>query len=350
MSKWGPQDCLTGLPGSEECAVYASQELASRGHQVTLYMNPHDEDIAESSNPKWLHVDSWNDKSNRETYDLVLLWRRYDPETGRKRGKVVFFWPHDSPPPIPKGIPFPRFDGICILSDFHRKQFSAWPNFDNIPYTICGNGIVPQQFDDPMKFTNPYSIGYFSNYARGLIILMMIWPKIREEFPQATLDVYYGRETWGTMSDEQMKFVLDKFEEYAGIGVTERGKVGHLQLAEAMKNTSVLAYPCLCYGETFCITAVKCQAAGCIPVTTRVAALDETVHKDAPSCRIVNGQFNIALYTATLLHTLRRIRDEDPEKIKAERQKYIDFGHSFSWSACVDKWLALYEQVQTPKR
>ncbi|CAH6419087.1 Glycosyltransferase [uncultured virus] len=348
MGKWDPFDTIKGLPGSEECAVYASQELANRGHQVTVYLNPPDESIWKSpfANPRWMTEDMWGVSENRETYDIVLMWRRLDADTGRQRGKYVFFWPHDSPIKAPPGMNFPRFDGVCVLSDYHRRQHAdLWPGFDKIPYTICGNGVVPSQFSKPMSFINPYSIGYFSNYARGLIVLMLIWPEIRKEFPEATLSICYGRETWGTMPPQQLQLVIDRIAQYKDLGVTEHGKVGHDELASIMQNTSVLAYPCIAAGETFCITLVKAQISGMIPVVNRIAALNETTHPEAPHTTEIKDNNDIFKYRDLLLSTLRRIRDSDPEEIRKERQKYIDFASKFSWKACVDKWLALYEQI-----
>src|SRR5436853_3901213 len=230
-------------------------------------MNPPESSIWSSvfSNPQWLCVDAWT--SDTEIYDLVIMWRRFDVNTARKRGKIVFFWPHDSPPNLPPGFKFPNFpnfDGICILSQHHLNQFNGWTGFNLIPYIICGNGLNLDQFQKPCSYTNPYSIGYFSNYARGLIVLMLIWPDIRNEFPEATLSICYGRETWGTMPAQFLQFVINKITEYEDIGVIEHGKVGHLELASIMQTTSVWAYPCNNLGitETFCITAIKCQAAG----------------------------------------------------------------------------------------
>lgn len=348
---WDPLDTVKGLPGSEECAVYGSQELANRGHIVDLYLDPPKQSIWRSnfSNPRWLSVDDWLNPQNMATYDLVLMWRRFDIDTGRLRGRKVFFWGHDSPPRLPPGTQFPmfpKFDGNLILSKHHRQQFSIWPGFDIVPYIISGNGIVPEQFSNPMQITNPYSMGYFSNYSRGLEVLLYIWQDIRKEFPQATLDICYGREHWGTMSDQQLQALVSKIEAYKSLGVTEHGKIGHLELAKIMQSTSIFTYPCLTMGETYCITAIKCQAAGCIPVTTRIAALNETVHPEAPSIPLITDLDQVNEYKELLLNTLRRIRDSDPEVIKSERNKYIEFTRNHSWSACVDKWLQLYSQVK----
>ena len=350
VPSWDPFACDNGLPGSEECAVYATQELARQGHTVTVYMNPPQGSVWLSalSNPRWLHVSQWANPANSECYDLVLMWRRFDVESGRQRSKMVFAWLHDSPNPT-NIVPFPKFDGVCVLSAHHTRQLSAMPNFTVVPSTISGNGLLLSQFSNPMSFTNPYSIGYFSNYSRGLEILLDIWPIIRGKFPLATLDIYYGRETWGALSTSRLLSLVSNIEKLESQGVTERGKVGHLPLAAAMQRTSVWCYPCIDAGETFCITAVKCQAAGCIPITTHIGALAETIHPDAPHIDSIKSMDDVVLYSNLVLKTLGHIRDEDPLVIKQERQKYIDYGSQYTWEACINKWLALYNKLELVK-
>jgi len=344
---WDPFDCVKGLPGSEECAVYASKELVNKGHNVTLYMNPPKDSIWRSpfSNPRWLHVETWDIEENKNKYDLVLMWRRYDVEAGRKRGKFIFFWPHDSPWEDLRNKQFPKFDGVLSLSKHHSKQLSIMKGFDQIPQIISGNGIIGEQFKRPMRFTNQYSVGYYSNYSRGLMILLKIWPSIIDEFSDATLDICYGRETWNTISKEGMDWIINKIEEYKILGVTERGKVGHKELAEIMETTSILAYPCNTESETFCITVVKCQAAGCIPVTTRIGALDETVHPEAPSMGTINTNEDVDKYKEILLNTMRKIRKGNKEEIKREREKYIEYAKKFYWEEWGDKCIKLYKSV-----
>lgn len=350
VGKWDPTNTKSGLPGSEECTVYASEELAKLGHNIVIYMNPPDNSIwkLKTSNPQWLPEEEWNNPNNYDKYDLVLMWRRYDPDYGRKRGKYVFFWPHDSPH-YSNNRQFPNFDGVCVLSKHHSNQLSFFHNYKNIPEVISGNGIVPEQFNPTLKYKNKYSIGYFSNYARGLAILISIWPIIRKEFPEATLHICYGRETWNTLPQSILNWIIQKIEEYKDMGVIEHGKIGHLELAKVMEETSVWAYPCNTNTETFCITAVKCQASGCIPVTTRIGALDETIHPDAPNLPVIQDNDHVTKYTNLLLSTLSRIKDQSDEDIKEERLKYIKFANNFSWNACVTKWLQLYDNISNKK-
>jgi glycosyltransferase involved in cell wall biosynthesis len=169
----------------------------------------------------------------------------------------------------------------------------------------------------------------------------MIWPEIRKKFPLAELDIYYGRETYGIMSDKDMAWTVSKIEEYKDLGVRECGRVGHEELAAAMQEISVLLYPCTCYAETFCITVVKCQLAGMIPVVCRTGALEETVHPDAPSLPPFKRQDDIIKYLDLAIKTLSKIEDLDND-----RDKYIEFAKKFTWQACTDKWLELHKSVK----
>lgn len=365
---WDLSSTTTFMPGSEESTIYASEELVKRGYQVTAYLNPPEQSIWKSplSNPKWLSEDAFHAVDNKETYDIVLCWRRFDANVAKLRGKKVYFWAHDLNANLPRPMIFPEFDGLLMLTKYHYNQFAnakctvdvmqnglihqvvfdQYVNFTKIPYVISGNGIILEQFKSPMSFTNPYSMGYFSNYARGLSIVLMIWPDIKAEFPEATLDVYYGRSHWGTCHPRIMEYILEKFDQYKDLGVTERGAVGHFQLAEAMQRISCLIYPCTSSGETFSIVCVKAQVSGQIPITTRIAALDETVHAEAPSAERIITEAKIPQFKEKVLETLRRIRDSDPEEIRKERLKYIEFAQQFTWASVVEKWIKFFEQTK----
>lgn len=126
-----------------------------------------------------------------------------------------------------------------------------------------------------------HSVGYFSSYDRGLECLLAMWPAIRKQVPDATLDIYYG---WNSFDNahrsnpEMMKWkwgVIRKLSELKDQGVTEHGRVDHKTLAEKMKEIAVWAYPTE-FTEISCITAMKAAEAGMHQVTTGVAALAET--------------------------------------------------------------------------
>ena len=125
----------------------------------------------------------------------------------------------------------------------------------------------------------PYSVGYFSSYDRGLECLLDMWPEIKKRVPEATLDVCYGWHTFSVVhanNPEMMQWKYKMMQKLRQDGVTEHGRLSHTELAKLMKSIQVWAYPTE-FTEIHCITALKAQEAGCIPVSTTVAALDETI-------------------------------------------------------------------------
>lgn len=127
-----------------------------------------------------------------------------------------------------------------------------------------------------------HKVIYASSYDRGLECLLEMWPEIRKLVPDATLDVYYGWNSFDAVhkqNPEQMKWkwtMIRKFHELKGEGVSEHGRVDHETLAEKFAECKVWAYPTE-FNEINCITALKAQEYGCIPVTTGCYALETTV-------------------------------------------------------------------------
>lgn len=327
IGEWDPEIIHKGVPGSEEAVIYASMELVSRDFNVTVFMNTPKNSKWNNTNPRWLKEDDFY--SSNKNFDILILWRRFDFIRVKHRTKKLYLWPHDI---FRFNFSIEGLDGILSLSNYHTRQI----NFNKV---IAGNGVLLKQFSNPINYKNPYSMGYYSNYSRGLEILLNIWPEIKENFPEATLDICYGRNSWNTISDEKLKSIIEKIELYKDKGITEHGMISQIKLAEIMQNNSIWAYPCISE-ETFCITAVKAQLAGCIPVTTRISALNETVHIEAPSINIIKDNSYIDVYKKLLLETLKRAGETDTRN---ERLKYIEFAKQFSWVNVINKWINFFK-------
>jgi glycosyltransferase involved in cell wall biosynthesis len=159
------------------------------------------------------------------------------------------------------------------------------------------------------------SVGYFSAYYRGLECLLDMWPTIRASVPDATLDVYYGWESWVGLEGEDDFYVrmCKKFVELEGQGVTVHGRVSHETLAKAMKEIQVWAYPTQ-FTEIHCITALKAQEAGCYPVVTNVAALAETVQSGDKlnTRRIYNDEYQQEKFAKKVIEALKEGKTGTP--------------------------------------
>lgn len=161
----------------------------------------------------------------------------------------------------------------------------------------------------------PNSVGYFSAYYRGLETLLDIWGDIRKQVPTATLDVYYGWESWLAIQGEDAFYeqMEKKFEEMKDQGVTVHGRVGHKDLIKAMQSIQVWAYPTE-FPEIHCITALKAQEAGCYPVTTNVAALNETVQSGVKirNQRIYSDEYNKRKFVKEVVKGLKEKKTGTP--------------------------------------
>jgi hypothetical protein len=117
------------------------------------------------------------------------------------------------------------------------------------------NGILPEQFnfEVPRKV---HSMVYSSCPSRGLELLLDMWSDIKEKYKDAELNVYYGFENYIRGNREypnRMKWVEMMQEKLKQPGIKFHGRVGHLEIAKAMKEADIWAYPCI-FPEISCCT------------------------------------------------------------------------------------------------
>jgi len=174
----------------------------------------------------------------------------------------------------------------------------------------------------------PHSVGYFSSYDRGLSTLLDMWPKIKEQVPDATLDIYYGWNAFDhahAKNPQMMKWKWQMIRKMADVGAIEHGRVSHQELAKAMKEIQVWAYPTE-FTEISCITAMKAQAAGMHIVTTGCYALAETVQ--IPEDEVTDIYTNEAAQAKFIERVVAALNSPPPKKVEAD----------FSWAKVAKGW------------
>lgn len=350
--KWDPNSTKSGIGGSEEAVIYASQVLANKGYYVIVYASPPENSLwsLPNSNPRYANACEFDVASG---FEILIIWRSQQvPDHFLAKSRYTFFWFHDTGAYMPSFQVNKETSGVFFLSQSHKSTFPQITTKS----CIAGNGIITDQFkpdspDSPgskPRTRDPYKCIYASNYGRGLSILLYVWPEIKKAVPQATLEVVYGREVYGAVDKDVLKNIIKSLESMKSIGVSERGKVGHQELANIMLGCGVWTYPFNCgTSETFCITAVKAAAAGLISVTTKEGALAETVNpkcallveKNISSIEGIN-EFKEKVIDALLNH----------EKYEYMRNIAVSYASTKTWDNVVDKWLGLYEEVKKDKQ
>lgn len=276
LGNWGPKSLEKGIGGSEEAVIRISRELSTLGYKVTVFGTP-GEEAGMDGDIEYRHYWEFN---RDDEFDIFISWRNPEffdkPIKARKR----YLWLHDvmdKEELIEERIA--NLDRIIFVSQYHRDLYPFLPEDKCF---VSGNGISPEDFEkeDGQYDRDPHRIIYMSSHVRGLQLIYEVWKDVKAEVPDAKLDIYYG---WGSYDSvnknnpERMawKERMLKYEKELD-GVTDHGKIGHQQIVQEIMKSGVWAYPCP-FPEVYCISAVKAQAGGAVPVSSNFAALKETV-------------------------------------------------------------------------
>jgi len=320
---WGPESLLKGCGGSEESVIQLSKRLAKLGWEVTVFNNCIRE--AKIDGVDWVRFERFNP---RDIFNIVVSWRNnlfVDKIVANKRYADL----HDVPEEkfyVEQAV---KDVTLLVKSEYHR---SLLPNVTDGHFVIIPNGVDDTELNGDKKIKN--NIVWTSSYDRGLEYLLMMWPDIKKEVPDATLDCYYGfnlfdATPWGRRPSGQawkakMLQLLDQD------GVSEHGRVSTSEVAKAYNKADVWAYP-TAFPEISCMTAMKAQQAGAVPVSTDYAALKETVKHGV----VIEGRGDTKEVQDKFKSELIALLKDDERKDKIRKElKDVDF----SWDRVADQW------------
>lgn len=335
LDAWGPWSLKEGIGGSEEAVIRLSVHLKDLGYRVVVFGKP-GADAGLHDGVMWRNFWECN---LEDKFDIFVAWRAPFLFEKKIDARKSYLWMHDVMEPgefTPNRIA--NFDKCILLSKYHRSLFPMIPDEKVL---MSGNGIDPIEFEGINVKRDPHKILYASSHVRGLAYLYEIWDDVKKAVPDATLDVYYGRESYDAVhkgNPERMKWMDDMMMKAEKLdGVTDHGKASQEEIVKEGFRSGIWAYPCP-FPEVWCITAYKSQASGAVPVTSDFAALNETVqfgHKQSL------GEFDaedLEKYKTALIWWLQH--PEEQEKI---RPKMMAWARKQSWAKVSREWVEDFE-------
>ncbi len=344
---WGPWSLKDGIGGSEEAVIRISKHLKKQGWQVTVYATPGNL-AGVYDGVEWKQYWEFNPK---DKFDVLVAWRCPWFFDKKYKARKSYLWMHDV---MPQEEFFKErwdnLDKIMVMSRYHRTCF---PNVPEEKIMYSANGIDPEEFKtlDGKFERDPQRMIYMSSHVRGLDLIYTIWDDVKKAVPRATLDVYYG---WGSYeaihrdNPERMAWkdaMIKKAETLEG--VTDHGKVGQDVIAEEIMKSGVWVYPCP-FPEIYCITAVKAQAGGAVPVSSNFAALDEVIQHGVKlpmkpmDEKTPVGEWDekeLEEFKLTLIDMLNHPKQQ--EEIRPAMQKWAR--EKMSWSQTATNWIKEFE-------
>lgn len=333
--EWGPFSHVNGgCGGSEEATIYLGRGLAERGHKVeVLNSYPH---TCYVEGVKWRNVSTLK---GSERFETLVLWRiPHFIEQYSLKADRMYLWLHDVPQRewfTEKRVS--QIDGFIVLSKYHRSLLPE--GIDETKIFYSQNGVDLRQFEQEVE-RDPKKVIYTSSYDRGLEHLLEIWKEVIEVVPDAKLKIAYG---WGTYDKlrtdpKHREWKSKMMELMTQKGVEEVGRIDQVSLARELLGAGVFAYPCH-FEEISCISAMKAQVAGCIPLTTNYAALAETnLFEGKVSGNPREDEGVRKVFKEKLIEVLKNPPSDD-ERIQIAAKAW----KKFSWESIAKSWSEKFE-------
>mgnify|MGYP001600423399 FL=1 len=290
---WGAYDvrCLfedgKGTVGGGEAAMlHTSFQLAAFEHGVTVFYPG--------------SVDHYRGVSFRplpeaypsllaDNYDAVCSWSDFHAiRIGPPHTRRVFVQQLNNMPD-PGDVFWRNVDVIVPASATHGRFLAKTQTYGaSVAYMPLYGGVTPQLYADARPFWKRKPVvSWWSSPDRGLHHLLMMWPVIRREIPQAELRIAYhthrfiedtrslfkhGEVAWRA---RELEGAL-KLAQAAG-GVYVLGAIPRKVLAKHQGETKVWAFPfdSICSTEGLCVSASEAIVAGCWPIVRPDDALRE---------------------------------------------------------------------------
>lgn len=332
---WSPKSIEKGIGGSEEMVIYLARELAKR-HKVKVY-NRCSNDTGTYDNVEYINYEDFEETEA----DILVVWRmpnlllKYDLDKVKAK---KYLWLHDTINPL-EILPYlMAFDKVLTLSEWHRDYYLNFttPDFRK-KFAVTRNAVDRTNFDQKVE-RDPFTIVYGSNYTRGLQEFLAQWPKIKLAVPEAKLRIFYGWEYLEkamkqedfTSYKEEMEKLMDQE------GITHLGRISHKEVVKEMLGAGIWAYPCIQFNEVSCITAMRAQLCGAIPVVIPRAALDETVKYGVKVREGSNAGEILENWSDQLIRTLQ------DHKAQEALRKIMMRKSDFSFSGLAKEWEAMW--------
>jgi glycosyltransferase involved in cell wall biosynthesis len=337
---WSPVTAKEkGIGGSEEAVIYLSRELTKLGWLVDVFCNCSEPGEYDGVR----YYNAWEHDKNVPC-EIFVAWRNSEYVEEAPEKARVFLWLHD----VQKAEYYTqerinKIERIFVLSKWHRTNLESVPE-EKFFYTR--NGITSSDFTSLDKIKrNPLKCVYASSPDRGLDVLLEEWTAIKKACPDAHLHVFYGfTETYDKLHANNEKMLAYKehiMKMLKQDGVFYHGKVTHATLHEHFMSAGLWLYPTN-FTEISCITAMKAQAAGAIPVCTTVAALDETVqygYKISFNMNDTRSRLAFRNITIKLLNS--------PTKQEETRKDMMGWARDFyDWKNVAIQWDVLFKGLK----
>ena len=243
---------------------------------------------------------------------------------------------HDLNRPGDVIIPSPFLMNITCFTDWHKNYFTmAYPEFSDRT-SVISHGLNLDEYR-PSERKIPYSFIYSSFPTRGLLLLLKLFPKITERYPDAHLNIFCDMEhTWSNQVDPEMMKECKILIEQQQKNVTNHGWVNGETLRKYWATTQIWFYPTH-FHETFCVTALEAAASKTLVIAPDIGGLSQTVGNRGI---LISGAVHTEEWQNRALQNIYSVLD-NPELYHEYTDQNYEWSRTKSWEVVTEKFVNL---------
>lgn len=316
-----------GVGGAELALMSWAEIMARRGHRIRVYNNPVSPGLYD--NVEYLHNGTFD---AREKRDVFILWRSPNPVVRTVNAGIKIHWSTDQYTigDFRTDI-FPFVDKVVCISPFHVNYHRQRYQVANGKIGYFDLGVKLDDYTEPVERI-PGRCIFCSVPDRGLEVLHLLWPRIKEQVPEASLVITSDYRLWGTTNPGNQQHRMQWLHEKDVIFL---GKIERAQLVKEQQAAVCQPYPCT-YEELFCISSAECQVAGATPVTSTTGALISTNQYGTQ----IPGRISDADWQDQFVSTVVQTISTEDDARAAKQELAIK---RFDWDVICNHWERLIE-------
>ncbi|MCX5748940.1 MAG: glycosyltransferase family 4 protein [Candidatus Saganbacteria bacterium] len=354
--------------GSESALFYLTRELARLGHEIIIFNNCGKEaGIYEGVDYRQFNSLSEIVKISRQKdFDIFISFRDLPAFIFPVKAKKRIWWGHDDFSNVWNYKGFKKYlgagflklagalvnrycDCLFVVSGWLGKICGEKLGIRKEKIFVTKNGAYLPYFDGNDTRKNPYRLVYTSVPARGLDVLLDIFPLIRREVPQAALHIYCGFDL-GVLKEKDRIVAETIYEKTKQDRVYLEGTRKHSDLAGELQKSGLFLYPshavphAAFYAETSCIAALEAQAAGCPVITSNRGAMPESIRNGETGILIDGDPFSKEYKERFAADTIALLKDPGRyNKMSCAAVRFIR--ENYSWSLIAKEWTAKFKEM-----
>lgn len=332
-----------GVGGSETYIIEMSRHICSllsnSGYEVFVFCRVSEEEIFRGVTYRSIQDYPRFLKQNKVEVALISRYSEYLPVTINAGVDKVYFVLHDL---TPSGNIIPLNSGlrtVFCLTQWHKEYFlKRFPQLQNRT-SIFPNGVDISKYPLEGIKKKRYSFIYSSFPNRGLVHLLRMFPRIKQLYPEATLNIFcdLDNEWANSVAKEDMNEIRTLLSDLRDYGVVNRGWVSKEVLREYWLQSEVWLYPCT-FKETFCITALEAAASKTFVITSDLAGLKDTVGDRGV---LISGDPGTEKWQNRALEKLKEFFSGSPMEMKHVIERNRKWAETLDWSSLAQRFVSI---------